>query len=48
MKEYVDARPRGRHGSHEYSFDELGLDAAAERDRFSPYCNRFSVPNEVS
>ncbi len=48
MSAYVEARPRGRHGSHEYSFAELGLDAAAERSRFAPYCNRFSVPDEVS
>ena len=47
-EQYVDARPRGRHGSHEYSFDELGLDAAAERNRFAPYTNHFSVPDEVS
>ena len=48
MQEYVAARPRGRHGSHEYSFAELGLDAAAERTRFAPYTNHFSVPDEVS
>jgi hypothetical protein len=48
MQHYVDARPRGRHGSHEYSFGELGLDAAAERSRFSPYTSHFSVPDEVS
>ncbi|HEX4428626.1 MAG TPA: sulfotransferase [Frankiaceae bacterium] len=48
MQEYVDARPRGRHGSHEYSFGELGLDAAAERSRFAPYTQHFSVPDEVS
>jgi hypothetical protein len=48
MQEYVAARPRGRHGSHEYSFAELGLDAAAERSRFAPYTSHFSVPDEVS
>jgi hypothetical protein len=48
MQQYVAARPRGRHGSHEYSFAELGLDAAAERTRFAPYTHHFSVPDEVS
>jgi hypothetical protein len=47
MADYVKARPRGLHGAHEYSFDELGLDAAAERARFAPYTSRFDVPNEV-
>ena len=47
MVDYVQARPRGRHGSHEYSFDELGLSAAAERARFGPYTRHFDVPDEV-
>lgn len=47
MAEYVSARPRGRHGSHEYSFTELGLDPAGERARFAPYTDHFDVPNEV-
>ncbi len=47
MQEYVSARPRGRHGSHEYAFAELGLDVAAERIRFAPYTSRFDVPDEV-
>ena len=47
MVDYVQTRPRGRHGAHEYSFDELGLDTAAERARFAPYTRRFDVPNEV-
>ena len=33
--------------AHEYSFDELGLDAAAERARFAPYTRHFCVPDEV-
>ncbi len=52
MQAYVESRPRGRHGSHEYAFAELGLDAAAERSRFDPYtshfCVSYDVPDEVS
>jgi hypothetical protein len=48
MLAYVSARPRGRHGSHEYAFDELGLDTETERARFAPYSRTFNVPNEVS
>ncbi len=47
MQEYVTQRPRGRHGSHEYSFTELGLDIADERSRFAPYTSHFDVPDEV-
>jgi hypothetical protein len=47
MQAYVNARPRGRRGSHEYAFTALGLDAAAERTRFAPYTERFEVPDEV-
>ena len=26
MRTYLDAKPRARHGSHVYRFDDLGLD----------------------
>jgi hypothetical protein len=41
------ARPRGEHGEHEYSLDELGLDRAALRARFRAYQRRFAVPDEA-
>ncbi len=47
MGAYVADRPRGRHGSHEYSFASLGLDLAVERERFAPYTDHFQVPTAV-
>ncbi|TMK61648.1 MAG: sulfotransferase [Actinobacteria bacterium] len=38
--------PRGAKGEHRYSFDDLGLDHAAERKRFARYQEYFGVPNE--
>ncbi len=44
MVDYVDARPRGRHGTHEYALADFGLDAAAERARFAPYVAAYGIP----
>lgn len=47
MRAYLAAKPRAKHGAHRYSFDDLGLDLAAERRRFAAYQERFRVPSEV-
>ena len=47
MRAYLDTKPQGKHGVHTYSFDDLGLDLATERERFRPYQERFGVPSEV-
>ena len=47
MLDYLEAKPRGKHGKHEYTFSELGLDLGTERDRFIGYQERFNVPSEV-
>jgi LPS sulfotransferase NodH len=41
MRRYLAAHPHGEHGRHRYDLGELGLDAAALRDRFATYRNRF-------
>ena len=46
IRAYVAAKPRGKHGAHHYSFDALGRDAGAERERFRSYQERFEVPSE--
>jgi hypothetical protein len=43
---HLDARPQGRHGGHEHSFADLGLDRAAQRRRFSAYQDVFGVRSE--
>jgi hypothetical protein len=46
IRAYVASKPRGKHGAHHYSFDALGRDAGAERERFRSYQERFGVPSE--
>jgi len=43
FEEHVAANPRGKHGSHEYSLEEYGLDPAAVRERFASYVERFRI-----
>ena len=47
MHAYLDARPRERHGRHDYSFADTGLDPVATRERFAKYQARYGVPSEV-
>lgn len=46
MRAYLDAKPKGKHGEHRYSFDDTGLDLDAERERFRAYYDRYDVPIE--
>jgi hypothetical protein len=46
MAEHLARRPRHARGAHAYTLESFGLDAAAERERFRPYCERFGVPAE--
>lgn len=44
MAAHLEARPKGRHGEHRYSFDDLGLDRAETVAGFAPYISHFAVP----
>ena len=44
--DYVARKPRGAHGVHHYSLEEMGLDPAVERKRFAFYCDHFGVAEE--
>ena len=46
IRAYAAAKPRGKHGAHRYTFEKLGRDAGAERERFRSYQERFGVPSE--
>ena len=35
------AKPKGRHGGHQHSFADLGLDEDEVRERFAEYCSEF-------
>lgn len=41
MKTYLDNRPRDKHGRHEYSLADYGLDAARDAQQFSAYSARY-------
>jgi hypothetical protein len=47
IRAYLDAKPRGRDGRHEYRFEDLGVHIGSERERFKAYQERFSVPSEI-
>ncbi len=47
MQSYVERNPKGKHGTHEYRFEETGLDLIGERAKFAAYQERFNVPSEV-
>jgi hypothetical protein len=44
---WIAQRPKDRHGAHEYSFADTGLDLATERARHAEYQRRYDVPSEV-
>jgi hypothetical protein len=41
MKNYMESHPQGRHGRIDYRPEDVGLDSAALRARFSFYVDRF-------
>jgi hypothetical protein len=43
IEAHVKDNPEGRHGSHDYSLAEYGLEPAAVRARFAPYIDRFGI-----
>jgi len=46
MLAYLAAKPRDRHGRHDYDFADTGLDPEATRARFAAYQARYDVPSE--
>ena len=43
---YLAAKPRGKHGTHRYTDQDWGFDAATLRRDLAPYMTRFEVPTE--
>jgi hypothetical protein len=43
MRQYLAQNPKDKHGRHEYSLEEFGLDPAQEEARYKPYRERFGV-----
>ncbi len=43
MRRYMAENPKDKHGRHEYTLAEFGLDVDQERARYRPYCERFGL-----
>lgn len=46
MSAYLAAKPKDKHGAHDYAFAETAVDARLERRRFADYQARYGVPTE--
>jgi hypothetical protein len=46
IRAYMDASPRGRHGTIDYRLEDVGLDAAERRRALRFYSERFAVAEE--
>jgi hypothetical protein len=44
MLAYLDANPKGKHGSHSYDLAEYGLSKEGVRERFKDYIGRYAIP----
>ena len=44
MRAFLAENAADKHGTHRYTLEEFGLDAAALRQRLGAYCERFSIP----
>ena len=44
MLAYLDANPKGKHGSHSYDLAEFGLSKEGVRERFAGYIERYDIP----
>jgi hypothetical protein len=47
IRAHLAERPKDARGVHEYSLAEMGLDATAERARFTRYQATYGIPAEV-
>jgi Sulfotransferase family len=43
---YLEAKPRGKHGTHRYTAADWGFDVDTVREELAPYLDRFAVPLE--
>jgi len=46
MRRYLAENRADKHGAHEYSFTDTGLDAGAVRERARSHSEYFDVPSE--
>ena len=46
VRDYLAAKPRGKHGAHQYTFADVGLDEASVRSSFTRYVEHYGIVEE--
>jgi hypothetical protein len=46
IEQYLAAKPKGKHGAHEYTFADVGLDEAHVRATFASYVEHYGIVEE--
>jgi len=46
IRDYLAAKPKGRHGTHQYSFEAVGLDEDHVRATFAAYVTHYGITEE--
>jgi hypothetical protein len=46
IRDYLNAKPKGKHGQHRYSFEAVGLDEDHVRATFSAYVAHYGITEE--
>jgi hypothetical protein len=46
VREYLAAKPQGKHGAHHYTFADVGLDEQSVRSTFARYVSHYGITEE--
>jgi hypothetical protein len=46
VRDYLAAKPKGKHGEHRYSFADVGLNEDSVRATFARYVDHYDITEE--
>jgi hypothetical protein len=46
VRDYLAAKPKGKHGEHRYSFADVGLSEGSVRSTFARYVDHYGITEE--
>ena len=46
IRDYLANKPKGKHGTHSYTFESVGLDEDHVRATFAPYVAHYGITEE--
>ena len=46
VRDYLGAKPKGKHGEHRYDFDDVGLSDDSVRATFAQYVDHYGITPE--